>query len=64
MKTTGEIIRRINQLKQMIVSSQYQGHSPESLTAEYETLCWVIDVPIEDLQKIKNDYILATLGGK
>ena len=56
------IERRVAELKKMIITSEYHGSGWAETNCEYNTLCWVLGIEREDLQKIKNDYLLNTLA--
>jgi hypothetical protein len=56
-----KIEERINKLENIILTSNYtyeMGYV-EAMT-EYRVLCWAIDKEVEDLDRIKNEYLLKT----
>lgn len=62
MKTLKEIISRKNEVKKRILTSNYYfGEGYIEAMKEFSILCWVLGEEIEDLDKIKNDYLIGIL---
>ena len=62
MKGKVILLKRLAEVKKEIMTSSYGfGRGWLEANTEYRILCWVLDKEVEDLQAIKNAYILATI---